>query len=1132
MKSLARFVPTRLGQKLNVALFLFLLVVGLITATQVFFAFDRAQKDATEKSQRGLEELGRQNMLDLAQSQAGFGVLQMQAASEAAFHAAAYIVEHKRVVGSAQYDPSRLQRGEMEHLYDPDPNRRTDIVIPASVEFTPESVEDISESASLDAIFPVLMTGAPGRERDANFDATGMTYISENGVMRFFPTLGPPGTPPPQINIGPLFRRLGPEGNPERKSVWTNLYKDSAGTGLVLTAYAPIYDGDRFEGVIGVDLAVARLVDQVNTLKPTPSGFSFYIEESGEFLPGDQVHLLLRGMADPNNQALRAVIDGMRRGESAVERVNLDGREVFIGYAPMAEIGGSFGVVAPVDEITVGAASIADSIQRESDRTMIGLLAGMLTYFGIGLLAATWMGRRLILRPLIALVLGTRAVAEGNLATTLEVKGRDEMADLARSFNDMTAQMRQRRAALEAEIRERQAAQDELRALFAAMTDVVVVVDRNGNIVRIPSTNSPALIKDAEEYRGQNLREVMTETEAEQMLQAVQQALETRETVSFELPLTLLNQMAWFSVAASPMAHDEVVVVSRDITERVEARQQLERRVEDRTRELSTIIDISKEVASTLELGRLLDLIIEHLKTIVDYRRASVLTLEDDAFVLLDSQVRTGVAPQLSLRFALEEIEPVWEVLREGRPVIIDDVRGDSPYALAYQRATGPLFETALSEINCILVAPLALKDRVIGIMTVSHTEKGFYTQHHADLVMAIASHAAVAIENARLYEEAQRAARETEALLRADAELFRSLSLESVLQALVDVTVDVLRADKSILALEEGTRQRVRASRNFSDVGRATISARLASVHWDATSLGGPEPFLVNDLSTLPDDARQIWEAEGIRSYIGIPIVSSGRVIGGFLAAYIEEHEFSSSEQRVFAALAERGAVAIQNAEMYALAQQAASLEERQRLARELHDSVSQALYGIALGASTAQEALTTDPANAKEPVEYVLSLAQAGLAEMRALIFELRPESLEIEGLVAAIDKHVAATRSRYGIEVDADLAGEPDVSLGVKEVYYRIAQEALHNVVKHAGATRVDVSLSANGEGVVLEIKDNGVGFDAGQSFPGHLGLVSMAERASSVGAEFAVSSARGQGTTVRLTLPQNANGNAAD
>jgi signal transduction histidine kinase len=283
----------------------------------------------------------------------------------------------------------------------------------------------------------------------------------------------------------------------------------------------------------------------------------------------------------------------------------------------------------------------------------------------------------------------------------------------------------------------------------------------------------------------------------------------------------------------------------------------------------------------------------------------------------------------------------------------------------------------------------------------------------------------------------------------------------------------------------------------------------------------------VVDDLDSLPESARQVWEGEGIRSYIGIPIVSGGRIIGGFLAAYTEQHEFSGNEQRVFVALAERGSVAIQNAELYARAQQVASLEERQRLARELHDSVSQALYGIALGASTAQEALISDPANAKEPVDYVLSLAQAGLAEMRALIFELRPESLEIEGLVAAIDKHVAATRSRYGIEVDARLAGEPDVSLPVKEVYYRIAQEALHNVVKHAGATHVDLSLS-NGDGVVLEIKDNGVGFDAGQSFPGHLGLVSMAERASSVGADFAVTSARGSGTIVRLSLPATENG----
>jgi signal transduction histidine kinase len=191
-----------------------------------------------------------------------------------------------------------------------------------------------------------------------------------------------------------------------------------------------------------------------------------------------------------------------------------------------------------------------------------------------------------------------------------------------------------------------------------------------------------------------------------------------------------------------------------------------------------------------------------------------------------------------------------------------------------------------------------------------------------------------------------------------------------------------------------------------------------------------------------------------------------------------------------------------------------------RPRRARALHDSVSQALYGIALGARTARTLLDRDAARAVEPVDYVLSLAEAGLAEMRALIFELRPESLEIEGLVAALDKQIAATSARYNIAVEAALGEEPALSLGNKEVFYRIGQEALHNIVKHSRATQASVRLAASNGDVTMEISDNGVGFDAGQSFPGHIGLVSMAERAGSIGARLEVESTPGKGTTVRI------------
>jgi signal transduction histidine kinase len=143
--------------------------------------------------------------------------------------------------------------------------------------------------------------------------------------------------------------------------------------------------------------------------------------------------------------------------------------------------------------------------------------------------------------------------------------------------------------------------------------------------------------------------------------------------------------------------------------------------------------------------------------------------------------------------------------------------------------------------------------------------------------------------------------------------------------------------------------------------------------------------------------------------------------------------------------------------------------------------------------------------------------------MAEMRALIFELRPESLEQEGLVAALTKQAEALRARYRLEVALDLGAEPAVSLAVKEALYRIGQEALHNVVRHAQARHVWVTLHTTDHWLTLTIRDDGSGFDPAADFPGHLGLVSMRERVERLAGSFALTSTPDQGTEIRVTLP---------
>lgn len=259
-------------------------------------------------------------------------------------------------------------------------------------------------------------------------------------------------------------------------------------------------------------------------------------------------------------------------------------------------------------------------------------------------------------------------------------------------------------------------------------------------------------------------------------------------------------------------------------------------------------------------------------------------------------------------------------------------------------------------------------------------------------------------------------------------------------------------------------------------------------------------------------------WEAVA-----SMPMLYRNNAIGALNVFYPRGKNPGHMEIAFLTAIAGQAAVAVENSRLINDAREKAILEERQRIARELHDSVSQALYGIALGARTARTLVDRDPAQAAGPLDYVLSLAEAALAEMRALIFELRPETLETEGLVGALTMQIEAVRARHGLEIHAEWCSEPDLTHAVKEALYRIAQEALTNITKHARARRVDVRMACDSDQITLEVSDDGVGFASEDSFPGHLGLRSMRERARNAGGTVDVESVPLGGTRIRIRIP---------
>jgi signal transduction histidine kinase len=366
---------------------------------------------------------------------------------------------------------------------------------------------------------------------------------------------------------------------------------------------------------------------------------------------------------------------------------------------------------------------------------------------------------------------------------------------------------------------------------------------------------------------------------------------------------------------------------------------------------------------------------------------------------------------------------------------------------------------------------------------------------------------------------------RALEALYRADEHLYRHLDLDQVLQALVNVVIDILGADKSAVMVWHPERERleVRASRGFCEESLMLMSYRSGEGVAGRVFATG-EPAVVEDFEVDTSVAHQIARIEGIRSMLSVPITIGNTVFGVFGMNYCAPRTFTTEEQRVFLSLAQRAALAIENARLYQRAQEAAALEERRRLARELHDSVTQSLYSVTLLAEAGRRMAR---AGQVEPLEGYLGrlgeTAQQALKEMRLLVYQLRPHVLEQEGLVSALQQRLDAVEKRAGVQASLLAEGDTGLPPHVEDELYRIATEALNNTLKYAYATAVTVRLVVH-EQVELSVLDNGCGFDPqdAQSHSG-IGLSSMRERVARVGGVLTLTSAPGEGTEVRVTVP---------
>jgi signal transduction histidine kinase len=347
------------------------------------------------------------------------------------------------------------------------------------------------------------------------------------------------------------------------------------------------------------------------------------------------------------------------------------------------------------------------------------------------------------------------------------------------------------------------------------------------------------------------------------------------------------------------------------------------------------------------------------------------------------------------------------------------------------------------------------------------------------------------------------------------------------VLQRLVDSARELAGARYAALGLPDGEG----GFRRFLTAGMSDeLVASLGPLPRQHGVLGAmlerQAPYRTRDIHDEP--RFRGWWPRGhpdMRSFLGVPIVARDAVIGAFyLTEKIGSSDFSDEDEELIGLLAAHAAIAIANARLYEESRELSILAERNRLALDLHDVVSQKLFGLVLQAEAAGTLLERDPGTAREQVARLQTLAQEALDELRSLVFELRPPDLERDGLCGALRKHVELLRRLQQREIELDVDDELPADPVRDAEVLRIAQEALQNALRHSEAAHVAVRLHAADGRLRLEVADDGVGFEPGA--PGlrsrRLGLTSMEERAQKLGGQLRIRSAPGAGTTVLLAV----------
>jgi signal transduction histidine kinase len=545
----------------------------------------------------------------------------------------------------------------------------------------------------------------------------------------------------------------------------------------------------------------------------------------------------------------------------------------------------------------------------------------------------------------------------------------------------------------------------------------------------------------------------------------------------------------------------------------------MSRRTQDTDR-LRVLVDAGIAMSSELSLDALLQRIVETAAELTGAKYVA-LGVVDRSGQSLERFLTTGIDPETHA--AIGELPRgrglLGAVIREGRPLRLHEI-ADDPRSVGFPRNHPPM--------HTFLGVPILTRGVVYGNLYLSEKEGGGdFTEEDQDLTQLLAAQAAVAIDNARLYESSTRWLRQLESLHEIGNALAEELELEPLL-AIVAARLRELVDARIVLVAVPDTPATLRvAAADGEDAGELVGMTLELGGSKVGKVLERARSERVDSVLDDPEVDQAAVRRLGVASALYVPLVVHGRAVG-VVAAHDKlggDPRFGDEDVRLAESLAARAAIALDLSERVSRDAVRRVVEgqeiERKRLARELHDETGQALTSILLGLKSLEQGASEED---RERVADLRELVVSTLQDVRRLAVELRPAALDDFGLAPALERLVETHRAHDGVAIDIEVRlGEGRLPADVETTVYRIVQEALTNVVRHASAERISILVARKNDSVVAVIEDDGAGFDPDRVSADRLGLAGIRERVGLLGGRLRVEAAPGKGTTLAAEVP---------